>query len=335
MPFSVQRNASIRKYHSFSFPIIADTLIQVNSHRDIVESMPIVKSYDTRVFLGSGSNTVFAKNYDGCVIYINIKGKRIIKDDDTSVLIQVAAGENWPDFVDWTIDNDYPGLENLAMIPGTVGAAPVHNIGAYGVEVKSFIDRVVVFDYDKESFIHLPADALEMEYRWSRLKTPEWKNVLITDVVFKLPKKWSPQCQYQQINQLITNKNSSPIEIRDLVCKLRREKLPPLTAEQHHAGSFFRNLIASPSQLSEIQKKYPDIPVFPGRKVPVGWLLEKRGWKGKKRGNVGVSDKHALVLIHNGKGKAEELIELSKEIQNDILSGIGIAIEPEVTIYGL
>lgn len=335
MSFSIQRNTSIREYHSFNFPIIANTLVRVNSHRGVVESMPLVKSCNYHAFLGSGSNTVFAKNYDGCVVQVNIKGKIILNDDDDSVLIQAAAGENWADFVDWTIDNNYPGLENLAMIPGTVGASPVQNIGAYGVEIKSFIDRIVVFDYERESFIHLPASTLDMRYRWSKLKTPEWKNILITDVVFRLPKKWSPQCQYQQMGKLIVSKNPSPREIRDVVCKLRMEKLPPLTPEQHHAGSFFRNLIVSPNQLLAIKEKYPDIPIFPERKIPIGWLLEKRGWKGKSSGNVGVSDKHALVLTHNGRGKAEELVKLFKEIQIDIMNDIGITIEPEVTIHGL
>lgn len=334
MPFYVKRNVDIRDLHSFRFPIIAKVLLRLEKHSDIIDSLPIVRSCNSKVFLGSGSNTVFTKNYNGCVIHMAIKGKKILTENESYVMIQVAAGESWPCFVDWTLENNYPGLENLSMIPGTVGAAPVQNIGAYGVEIKPFIHGVIVFNYKEESFHYLLTNDLDLQYRWSKFKRTEWKkDLLITDVIFKLPKQWAPCLRYQNLGKILPD-NPSPREIGNAICAIRKKKIPAITDKQFHAGSFFRNLVVSQSKIEHIKGKYPDVPIFSDTKIPAAWLLEKRGWKGHARGNVGVSKEHALVLVHNGQGKAEELLELSSEIQKDILTDTGVLIQPEVVIHG-
>jgi UDP-N-acetylmuramate dehydrogenase len=271
----------------------------------------------------------------GATLLMNIAGQEIISTDENSTLIAVGAGVNWHEFVAWTLENNLPGLENLALIPGTVGAAPIQNIGAYGAEIGEYIDLVEAFDTNSQAFVTLPNDACQFAYRDSFFKKNP-KRFIVTKVVFKIPKQWQARIHYADLaKQFADNLTPSPEEIFSVVCRIRTHKLPDPKVIGN-AGSFFQNPIVPNEQYETLLIKYPDLVSYPDavgkRKLAAGWLIDQCGFKGQRMGNVGVYENQALVLVNHGNGTAQDILGLAKCIQDKVKKEFGVSLEIEPNI---
>jgi len=284
--------------------------------------------------LGGGSNVVLPSALAGVTLLIDIAGKEVISSNETETLIRVGAGEPWHDFVQWTLAQGFPGMENLALIPGTVGASPIQNIGAYGAEVAHFIECVEAFDTQTQNFVTLNRSECQFAYRDSYFKQHPGR-FIITQVIFKLPKVWSAKLSYAELAKQFANQSPTPQEIFNAVCAIRSSKLPDPQV-LGNAGSFFQNPIVSELQYIELAKQYPAIVSFPDaagqRKLAAGWLIDQCGFKGKRIGPVGVYDKQALVLVNYGGGSAQEILGLAKQIQDKVHETFGVQLQIEPNI---
>ena len=342
----MKENISLLGKNTFGFDIKTKYYVEVNSVEDVenlIDNKVFTAFRDNNrvLILSGGSNILFKKDYfDGFVVHNNIKGKEVLEDDCGTVTIRCMAGEIWEDFVDYTLSESLYGLENLSGIPGYVGAAPVQNIGAYGVEVKDTISQVNTIDLfsgEKKVFSN---EECEFSYRNSVFKKNRGKDYLpfIYAVDFKLKRKSEVKIDYGNIRKSlednkITNPNNR--DIANIINKIRHEKLPD-TDVIGSAGSFFQNVIIGSEKYKELKGRFPEMPSYAEQdgswKIPTGWLIEKSGWKGYREGNVGVWDKQALVLVHYGGGKPEEITRLSEKIQSSIAEMFGISISTEVNI---
>lgn len=287
--------------------------------------------------LGGGSNILFVGDYNGFVLKNEIKGIDIVTEDTDSVTVRVGAGNSWHNFVMWSVKNAYWGIENLAYIPGTVGASPVQNIGAYGVEVASVISSVeyiLLSDLEKKILFK---DECDFEYRNSIFKKNPGKYI-ITHVYITLQKKGKAILNYGRIAEVLQEKgikNPTPADIAEIIIHIRKSKLPEI-GEIGMAGSFFKNPIISKKQLSKIQEKFPEVKYFEQEndlvKIPAGWILDILGYKGFIDGNVGNYKKHALIITHNGRGTGQEVYRHVQNIIKKVHDVFGIDLEPEVNI---
>jgi UDP-N-acetylmuramate dehydrogenase len=332
------KNVSLKPYNTFGIDAKADWLAEIDSEEQvltIIDDLPDAP----KLILGQGSNVLFLNDFRGTILHNNIKGKRIIDESDDEVTIAVKGGENWHDFVMWAVENNYGGIENLALIPGKVGTAPMQNIGAYGVEVKDVISEVKTINMktcEPKSFSN--ADC-EFGYRSSIFKKLEHKGLyFINEVVFKLTKRnHQLKTGYGAIQQILKEQNIAQPGLKDIanaVIKIRQSKLPDPKV-LGNAGSFFKNPYISKEKLSVLQEKYPELPFYPTNKpnvfkVPAGWLIDKAGWKGKRFGPVGVHDKQALVLVNYGGATGQDVKQLADNIIADIQEKYDILFTPEV-----
>ncbi len=288
--------------------------------------------------LGGGSNLVLTGDFDGHVLHMAILGKRLVQEDADAWYVEAGAGENWHDFVQWTLAQGYPGLENLSLIPGTVGAAPIQNIGAYGLEVAEFFHHASCWDFEQQRWLVMDQTACRFAYRDSVFKQEGWHLTgrrVITSVVFRLPKAWKANCRYADVSQelakgLITD--PTPQDIADAVISVRQRKLPD-PALIPNAGSFFQNPIVDISQADALSARFPDLPRYPqpdGRvKIAAGWLIEQAGWKGKSLGPVGMYEKQALVLVNHGDAGGADVLRTMQAVQADVLAKFQVALQPE------
>ena len=266
---------------------------------------------------------------------MNIAGQEIISYDDHSALIAAGGGVNWHEFVTWTLEQNLPGLENLALIPGTVGAAPIQNIGAYGVEIGEYIESVEAFDAHTQTFIALTKEQCQFAYRDSYFKRNP-NRFIVTKVIFRIPKQWKARIHYADLaKQFLENSNPSPEEIFLAVCRIRTHKLPdPKTIG--NAGSFFQNPIVPTEQFETLLLKYPELVSYPDaegkRKLAAGWLIDQCGFKGQRMGNVGVYENQALVLVNHGNGTAQDILGLAKCIQDKVHDQFGVKLDIEPNI---
>ncbi|MFQ3191411.1 MAG: UDP-N-acetylmuramate dehydrogenase [Paraglaciecola sp.] len=283
--------------------------------------------------LGEGSNTVFLEDYQGTVIKPAFMGIDL-EHTDTHYMLKVGATENWHQLVLWCMQHQIYGLENLALIPGTVGAAPIQNIGAYGVEVEQFINQIDYYDLSEQ--IHKSLDSLSCEfaYRDSVFKKRLADNVVITCVVFAIPKNWKAVLHYGELKTLF---EPSAIDIFNKVVQVRKDKLPD-PAKIGNAGSFFKNPVITSEHYTQLQRTWPCIPSYPVEidkvKIPAAWLIDQLGFKGKKIGGIGCHPKQALVLTNDGSGTGEQLLQLARAIKNAVLSEFSIMMENEVRLIG-
>ena len=338
-------NASLRSYHTFCFEVSASFLVIIESQEDLISlfcnasNHEMLSMQDRWLVMGAGSNLLFARDFVGTVITVGISGIRLVKEDDRFVYLEVGAGENWHHFVRYSLSMGWGGLENLSLIPGTVGAAPVQNIGAYGVEVESLIMAVDVFDIverREKTFTHFEC---LFAYRDSIFKRYGRHRFIITRVYFRLEKDRKPLLAYAPLREFFSGvgkESPSPLEVSDAVIEIRQSKLPdPVVVG--NAGSFFKNPVISTGDLERLKLEYPDIPHFPsdaGVKVPAGWLIEQCGWKGFRDGAVGCYQKQALVLVHFGGGRPADLIDLARRIKHSVAERFSIHLEAEVIIVG-
>ena len=291
-----------------------------------------------RFILGGGSNLVLTGDFDGLVLHMAIPGKRLVKEDAEARYIEAGAGENWHDFVQWTLAQGWPGLENLALIPGTVGAAPIQNIGAYGLEVAERFHSLRAWDFEKQAFLTVDRNDCRFAYRDSVFKQEGWHlsgRMAITSVIFRLPKAWQPNLRYADVAQELAAQNvttPTPRDIAQAIIAVRRRKLPD-PATTPNAGSFFHNPVVDDPTASRLAADYPALPRYPqpdGRvKLAAGWLIEQAGWKGRRLGPVGMYEKQALVLVNHGGASGADIQRTMAAVQADVRARFGIDLTPE------
>jgi UDP-N-acetylmuramate dehydrogenase len=321
---------SLAPHHSFGFPSFARAFLTVNLPNDLSARLSEL-SNSAFYILGEGSNTVFLENYQGTVIKPAFMGIDL-EHTETHYLLKVGAGENWHQLVLWCMQHQIYGLENLALIPGTVGAAPIQNIGAYGVVVEQFINYVEYYDLSKQSHKSLTKEHCEFAYRDSVFKQRLSGQIVITSVSFAIPKSWKGVTHYGELKQL---SNPSAMDIFNKVVEVRRSKLPDPT-KIGNAGSFFKNPIVCKDLFRQLQQSWPSIPSYPvdtdSVKIPAAWLIDQMGFKGKKIGGIGCHPNHALVLTNDGSGTGEQLLQLARAIKSAVLNEFSIVLENEVRL---
>lgn len=284
--------------------------------------------------LGGGSNLVLPAVVQGLVLKISNQGKELIQEDANFWFVKVQAGENWHEFVQWTLQNGYWGLENLSLIPGTVGAAPIQNIGAYGVEVKDTLWEVSCVDLQSGEIKTFSNKECQFAYRDSFFKNDGAGKYLVWDITFRLPKKNTLHLEYGDIKKEIERKQvaASPRTIADAVIHIRQTKLPDPKVIGN-AGSFFKNPIVSEQQRNSLLQQFPNLVSFPYQageyKLAAGWLIDQAGWKGKKLGPVGMYEKQALVLVNHGGAAADDVWKLAAQVVSDVKNKFGVQIDPE------
>lgn len=336
----MKTNVNLRPYNSFGFDAVAKCFVEINDIQQIEELIQTdIFRKEKHLILSGGNNVLFQNDFfDGTVVYINTKGIETLQDGENEVIIRAQAGEEWPDFVRYTAEKGWHGLENLAHIPGKVGAAPVQNIGAYGMELKdSFLrcEAIEIASGTKRTFAK--EDCL-FGYRESVFKNELKGQYIITSVDFLLKKNAPLHLEYGNIKTYLEQngiEKPTLLQLHDAICAIRDAKLPDVK-QIGSAGSFFKNPVIEKAQFEALQKDYPNMPHYDepnGKvKVPAGWLIEHAGWKGWRNEHVGVYDKQALVLVHYGGGKGHEIVDLAQRIQDSVKATFGIVISPEVNI---
>lgn len=284
--------------------------------------------------LGGGSNVLFMNDFNGLILHPNVPGIGKVKEDRQNVWLEAGAGEVWDDFVNYCVRFNLGGVENLSLIPGLVGAAPVQNIGAYGQEISNVIELVKGYDLQQKIPLEFPAAACEFGYRDSLFKRKLKNRFVITSVVFKLEKFPDFNLKYGQLENKVNELGELNLEnIRQAVIEIRSSKLPDVK-EFGNAGSFFKNPVVESGVAEKIRNMHPDIPVYPVDaervKLAAGWLIEKAGWKGRREANVGVHEKQALVLVNYGGATGKEIYELSEKVRQVIVDKFGVELEREV-----
>ena len=342
----MKTNFNLQPYNSFGFNAVAKFFIEINDIQQL-EALITTDIFKQKkhLVLSGGNNVLFQDDvFDGLVIFINAKGIEILREDENEVVIRAQAGEGWPDFVKFTVCKGWYGLENLAHIPGKVGAAPVQNIGAYGMELKDSFLRCEAIELATGNKRVFTKDECNFGYRNSIFKNELKGQYVITSVDFLLKKNAPLHLDYGNIKAYLEqNGIDSPTlqQLHDAICAIRDAKLPDVK-QIGNAGSFFKNPVIPAKQFEALQKDYPNIPHYDepnGKvKVPAGWLIEQTGpstssgtsWKGWRNEHVGVYDKQALVLVHYGGGTGHDIVDLARKIQDSVEAKFGIRISPEV-----
>jgi UDP-N-acetylmuramate dehydrogenase len=319
-------------FHTFALPALAQAISIVRHPKDLKAALKLLQ--DRRFYvLGEGSNTVFLEDYQGTVLKIAFTGIKL-QHTETHFRLTVGAGENWHQLVLWCMQNQIYGLENLALIPGSVGAAPIQNIGAYGIEVERFIHGVEYFDLLDGVIKSLDHNSCSFGYRDSVFKTDLAQQTIITRVTFEIPKNYQVIAHYGDLTQLSW---PTPQDIFNKVVEVRQSKLPD-PDKIGNAGSFFKNPIVGNALFGQLQQFCSSIPSYPvdtySVKIPAAWLIDQLGFKGKKIGGIGCHPKQALVLTNDGSGTGEQLLELAGAIKSSVLSEFSIVLENEVRLIG-
>jgi len=332
----IEKNQSLREYNSFGFDVTAEYFCIASSIEDIQEAIVWSKEKGVSVFiLGGGSNTVFTRDVQGLVLHIKIDSLTIQKHNTTATL-QVGAGVLWHQLVKDTVFNGLYGLENLALIPGFAGAAPIQNIGAYGRELCDNFISANVIDKNNGEALTIGKDDCQFAYRHSLFKTAAGRNYIVVGITLRLSLQDTPEFGYQGLKEALADAPVTAENIFTRVCALRSSKLPDPTV-LGNAGSFFKNPVIESQQVDTLKAQYPEMPIYPysgtHKKIPAAWLIDRAGWKGHKNGAVGVHEKQALVLVNHGGGTGQQIAMLATEIQRDIQSRFDIELEREPVHY--
>lgn len=323
-------NYSLLNHNTFGMDVEAKRFVEYDSEEELIGLLPSLES--KYLHIGGGSNLLFRGNFDGTILHSVIKGIEIQENCGEYVLVRVGAGVVWDDFVAWTVERGWGGIENLSLIPGEVGASAVQNIGAYGVEAKDVIVQVKAIHLktgEKRSFV---TDECCYAYRQSIFKNELKGQYAITYVTYKLKVRPTLKLSYGNMKALLEKKNVTVSDVRQFIIDTRNAKLPDPKV-LGNAGSFFMNPVVSRDKFLEIQKDYPQMPYYEvenGVKIPAGWMIEQCGWKGKSLGKAGVHEKQALVLVNLGGASSEEIVTLCNAVCKDVKETFGIDIHPEV-----
>jgi UDP-N-acetylmuramate dehydrogenase len=338
---NIQSNVSLKPYNTFGIEAQARYLVEITHENDLPTLLLLTDFVNVpKLILGGGSNVLLCQDFDGLVVKMAIQGIDVLREDADHIFLRVGAGVNWHQLVQYCVAHDYAGMENLSLIPGTVGAAPMQNIGAYGVEVEQIFDSLTAVHIatgEQHTFTH--ADCT-FGYRESVFKHDLKGQYIVTHVTFRLDKVPTFHTRYGAIQETLDTMGVSETDlsiqaISDAVIQIRRSKLPD-PAQIGNAGSFFKNPEIPVEQFDALKQLYPDIPGYPlaegGVKLPAGWLIERAGWKGYRVGDAGVHAKQALVLVNYGKATGDEIIALARQVQASVMDKYGVRIQPEVNV---
>jgi len=334
----IEENKSLKAFNTFGIDHNARFYVSVSTISELKEVLSNT-SHKNIFILGGGSNMLLTQDLDALVIHLNLKGIEVLSENENTVQLKVMAGENWHEFVANCIENNYGGLENLSLIPGNVGTAPIQNIGAYGIELKDSFVRCNTVDTKTLTEQAFSKDECEFGYRSSIFKNREKGRYIITEVVFELSKRnHKKSTAYGAIQEQLTAKDVKNPTIKDIseaVITIRQSKLPD-PKKLGNSGSFFKNPIIDQTRFKEFRTKNPQAPYYEvsptSYKIPAGWLIEQIGFKGKRFGDAGVHKNQALVLVNYGNATGSEIWELAMQIQKKVKEEFGIYIEPEVNI---
>ena len=334
----IQNNFSLKKHNTFGIEAKAKEFVAVHSV-DELKTVLIENKSKPKFILGGGSNMLLTKDIDALVIHIDLKGKKVIKEDEDFVWVESQAGENWHEFVLWTIDQNLGGLENMSLIPGNVGTTPVQNIGAYGTEIKDTFVSCDAMKIETQKMKTFTKEDCHFGYRESVFKHEVKDLYIITSVIFKLTRRnHKINTSYGDITKELEKQNVITPTLKDVsnaVIAIRQSKLPD-PKELGNSGSFFKNPIILKSEYEKIHALHPEMPHYviseTQVKVPAGWLIERAGFKGKRFGDAGIHKNQALVLVNYGNATGQEILNVSKDIQATVLREFGIAIEAEVNV---
>ncbi len=335
----IESGVSLKPYNSFGLPAVAQSLVRIKGDADVrrvVDHAELGRA--PKFILGGGSNIILTRDMPAVVLKVEVTGRRLVEERADAWIVEAGAGENWHELVDWTLSQGWPGLENMALIPGTVGAAPVQNIGAYGLELKDRFESLDAVDLVTGRSVTLGPEICVFGYRDSVFKHSLAGRTLITRVRLRLPRPWQPVLGYLDLERRMREtgvSNPSPRQIFDWVCAIRRAKLPD-PALIGNAGSFFKNPVVTPEQCRDIIGRDPEIVHYPmpdgSVKLAAGWMIDACGWKGKSVGQAAVYEKQALVLVNRGGAIGSEVMTLARAIQESVYGRFGIRLEPEPVV---
>ncbi|MEX5749014.1 UDP-N-acetylmuramate dehydrogenase [Massilia sp. X63] len=336
MQVPILHDFPLASLNTFRLPARARHYLRVSgaAELDAVRRDPALSRLP-RLVLGGGSNMLFTRDFDGIVLHMAGLGKEVLGEEDGRILVRAQAGENWHAFVQWTLAQGLGGLENLSLIPGTVGAAPIQNVGAYGTETKDVFHSLTAYDMASGEVRTLDAQACRFAYRDSIFKHPEGRELVVLDVTFALPADWTPNLRYAELARAVEEAgiaSPTPADVGRTVEAIRRRKLPD-PAEIGNAGSFFKNPVVSRAQCERLLAQYPALVHHAqpdgSEKLAAGWLIDQCGWKGRALGAAGVYPKQALVLVNLGQATGADVVRLARAIQADVAAKYGVALEPE------
>lgn len=334
MAFEIQEQVDLRPYNTFGVSQKAAYFADIQDPADLQQAREFAATKRLSVLvLGQGSNTLFINDFPGLVLYMNNRGREILPG---AGMLRVAAGENWHELVIFCLQNSLYGIENLALIPGTVGAAPIQNIGAYGVELEQFFVELEAFDLRTGEIKHMSKADCQFGYRDSIFKQDPGQKLVVLSVTLQLALESALELGYAGLTDALAGQEVTPQSVFDAVCAIRSSKLPD-PKQIGNAGSFFKNPVISRSKLMSLRESYPQLPAWDTVdadlvKVSAAWLLDQQGWKGKARGGAAVHEDHALVLVNRGNASGEDVVLLAQEMSSSVLQSFGIALQTEVRI---
>ncbi|MGB9990637.1 UDP-N-acetylmuramate dehydrogenase [Pseudoduganella rhizocola] len=332
----LQHNFSLRQLNTFGIEARAASYLRITAVEQLRAALadPALAALP-RLVLGGGSNLLLTGDFPGLVLHIALEGRDILPGDADHVHVRAAAGENWHAFVQWTLEQGCGGLENLSLIPGTAGAAPIQNIGAYGLETKDMFHELSAFDPASGDIVKMKRADCRFAYRDSIFKQEAGRALIVLDVTFALPRRWQPNLRYAELAAAVAEQGlaaPTPRQVADTVIAIRRRKLPD-PADIGNAGSFFKNPVVSAAQCAQLLQQFPALVHHAqpdgSEKLAAGWLIDQCGWKGRSMGAAGVYPKQALVLVNNGGATGADVQRLAAAIQADVAERFGVALEPE------
>lgn len=326
----VSANPSLKNLNTFGLEASAQRLIEIESEEDVLALPGFDPSFD--MVLGGGSNVVFLSDVPGTVYLNRISGINPVREDGEKVFLDVGAGESWHGLVQWSLDQGFCGLENLSLIPGSVGAAPIQNIGAYGVELASVLDSVTAWDWKTSCWATLNRKECRLGYRDSIFKSTEPNRFLITSVRLRLSRRFEPQVEYEGLRAEIGAADLTPRAVSEAVVRLRERRLPNLSISGN-AGSFFKNPVVDAEQAEKLMTEFAYLPAWSqangSYKLAAAWMIESCGLKGLSEGGAQVSNRHALILLNRGGASGHDISTLTVEIQKAVFEKFGVHLEPE------
>ena len=333
----VLERPSLKSLNTFGVDATAGLLLTIETEEDLL-SLP---AFDPRrdFVLGGGSNVLFVTDVPGTVFLNRIAGKDIVSEHDSYALLEVGAGENWHRLVRWSLDQGLSGLENLSLIPGLAGAAPIQNIGAYGVELSSVLELVTAWDWQTSSWVTFNKDECRFGYRDSLFKSVETGRYLVTSIRLRLNRQFKPQLDYAGLRDELSSMGidqPGAKQVSNTVIRIRQQKLPD-PAVTGNAGSFFKNPVVSTDEAELLRSRFPGLPTWLAgadrAKLSAAWMIDHCGWKGFQENGAAVSSTHALVLVNQGQASGRHILELSRKIADSIVQEFGVTLEPEPKIY--